>query len=170
MAVSALVSVEEYLHTTYHPDCDYLDGELLERNLGERDHGRLQSRIIMWLGARERALGIVSMVEVRLRINRERFRIPDVMVVSADAPNEAVVVTPPLLCIEVLSPSDSLNRIWDRTQDYLSIGVPICWILDPAAHRAWTVTSAGMVEAQDGILRAGEIAMPLADVLEPVSL
>ena len=34
MAVGIQVSVEEYLHTSYRPDCDYVDGEVQERNLG----------------------------------------------------------------------------------------------------------------------------------------
>ena len=29
------LSIEDYLHTSYSPDCDYVDGELQERNLGE---------------------------------------------------------------------------------------------------------------------------------------
>jgi hypothetical protein len=32
MEAGTLVSVEEYLSTVYEPDCEYLDGELLERN------------------------------------------------------------------------------------------------------------------------------------------
>ena len=36
MSTKAPVSVEEYLATTYDPDCDYVDGELLERNMGEK--------------------------------------------------------------------------------------------------------------------------------------
>jgi len=35
MSTRAPVSVEEYLATTYDPDCDYVDGEPLERNMGE---------------------------------------------------------------------------------------------------------------------------------------
>ena len=35
------VLVEEYLETCYRPDCDYLEGELLERNVGEWDHRKL---------------------------------------------------------------------------------------------------------------------------------
>jgi hypothetical protein len=38
---STLISIEEYLRTSYHPDCDYVDGEIQERNLGEREHARL---------------------------------------------------------------------------------------------------------------------------------
>ena len=40
----ALIPVEEYLRTVYRPDCDYIDGEVLERNLGEKPHARLQRR------------------------------------------------------------------------------------------------------------------------------
>ena len=47
---TTLVSVEEYLGTSY-PDGDreYVDGEIVERNLGEIDHADLQSRIVVYL-------------------------------------------------------------------------------------------------------------------------
>ena len=32
------LSLEEYLRTDYEPDCDYVDGELEERNAGELQH------------------------------------------------------------------------------------------------------------------------------------
>jgi hypothetical protein len=34
MATGALVSVDEYLSTSYDPDCDYVDGVVEERNVG----------------------------------------------------------------------------------------------------------------------------------------
>ena len=37
-AMSLPVSVEEYLHSVYEPDLDYVDGRLEERNMGEFDH------------------------------------------------------------------------------------------------------------------------------------
>ena len=40
---TTLIPIEEYLRTTYHPDRDYVDGEIQERNLGEREHARLQT-------------------------------------------------------------------------------------------------------------------------------
>jgi hypothetical protein len=42
----ALVSVEEYVNTSDDPDCNYVDGELVERNAGEFEHRicRLKSR------------------------------------------------------------------------------------------------------------------------------
>ena len=41
MASSTLISVQEYMATTYRPDCDYVDGEVRERNLGEIEHSHL---------------------------------------------------------------------------------------------------------------------------------
>jgi len=37
MGSTTLISVSEYLNTIYHPDCDYVDGEVGERNLGEKE-------------------------------------------------------------------------------------------------------------------------------------
>ena len=51
MKAATLVPVEEYLRTTYHPDCDYVDGEVLERNVGERDHSKVQRELIYYLRA-----------------------------------------------------------------------------------------------------------------------
>jgi hypothetical protein len=45
MATSTRVSVEDYLSTDYSPDVEYLDGELVDRNVGEKDHSKLQMAI-----------------------------------------------------------------------------------------------------------------------------
>ena len=34
MSTRTLISVEEYLASTYEPDCDYVDGRIEERNVG----------------------------------------------------------------------------------------------------------------------------------------
>ena len=36
------VPVEEYLSTSYQPDCEYDEGVVVERNLGEIEHAFLQ--------------------------------------------------------------------------------------------------------------------------------
>jgi hypothetical protein len=42
MATAALIPVSEYLATTYRPACDYIDGEVKERNVGRQFHAALQ--------------------------------------------------------------------------------------------------------------------------------
>jgi Uma2 family endonuclease len=166
MAVAAKISVEEYLNTCYRPDCDYVDGEVLDRNLGEQSHGRLQLNIGVWLKSRERQFRFRVLPEVRLQVRNDRFRVPDIMLVPPEAAGEAIVRTPPLLCIEVLSPCDTLARIHRRAQEYFAMGVPVCWIIDPLSGQAWTATPAGIEETTGGVLRAGDIEMPLNGVLE----
>ena len=43
MATSTMVPLEEYLHTDYKPDCEWVDGELKERSVGEGSHGNIQT-------------------------------------------------------------------------------------------------------------------------------
>lgn len=44
--------------------------------------------------------------------------------------------------------------------------MPVCWIVDPESDEARIVTPGHMTKVTDGILRAGGIEMPLAEVLE----
>ena len=166
MAAGTLVSLEEYLHTIYHPDCDYVDGEVQERNLGEKDHSRAQGRIYRYLCAQYPRFADNVFAELRIRIRAKRYRIPDVCILGDDAPDEQVPTHPPVLCIEVLSPEDRMSRYLERVNDYFEMGVPACWIVDPAARRGWVATPGHLDEATDGLLRSGEFEMPLAAVFE----
>ena len=42
------VGLDDYLHTTYEPDCDYVEGVLEERNLGQKGHSDLQGKFWGW--------------------------------------------------------------------------------------------------------------------------
>jgi Uma2 family endonuclease len=165
MAVGSLISVDEYLHASYRPDCDYVDGEVIERNLGERDHSRMQREILFYLGARYPRLRERMFPEQRVQVKATRFRIPDVCVLAQDAPDDQIVRTAPLLCIEILSREDTMSRTMERVKDYLQMGAPFCWIIDPIGRTAWVATPGLLAEAVDGVLRAGDIEMPLAEVL-----
>ena len=46
------IPVEEYLRTPYSPDREYRDGIVLERNVGDKEHSRLQARLAQYLGRR----------------------------------------------------------------------------------------------------------------------
>jgi Uma2 family endonuclease len=166
MAVATLVSVEEYLHTSYRPDCDYVDGEVQERNLGEKDHSSVQREILIYLSGRYPHLRKRLLPEQRIQVKATRFRIPDVCLLAEDAPDEQIIRTPPALCIEILSPEDRMSRYLDRVNDYFEMGVPACWIVDPIARRGWVATPGVLAEPADGILRAADLEMPIVAVLE----
>lgn len=168
MDAATLVSVEEYLSTTYRPDCDYVDGVVVERNLGTINHGRLQTRVANWFERQQKDLKLEAIVEVRTRISATRYRIPDVSVFRLPIEDEDVVTTPAYLCVEVLSPEDSFPRLQQRFDDYLHMGVENMWVLDPVSRRGWVVTEDGYFEARDGVLRThnGAVAMPMADLYD----
>lgn len=165
MAAGTLVSVDEYLHTSYRPDCDYVDGDVQERNLGEYEHSVTQAEIAHYLMGHYLQFRRRALTEQRVHVKPTRFRIPDVCVLAAEAPLKPIVSHPPILCIEILSPEDRMSRYLDRVNDYFEMGVPACWIIDPAVRKGWVATPGLLAEAPDGILRAGELEMPLAEIL-----
>lgn len=150
MSTRTLISVEEYLASSYEPDCDYVDGYIEERNLGERPHSKLQGLLVIIL-TRQAPPDFDVLPEVRVQVKPTRFRVPDVCV--AEVSEEAILTTPPLLCIEVLSPEDRMRRIEQRIQDYLDMGVRYVWVLDPETRQAYTATpAAGLREVKSGLL------------------
>ncbi len=152
-AVVPFVTVDEYLHTTYHPDADYVDGEIEERNVGEWDHSKLQKLIVMALAAFEGTGEYISAFETRVQISATRFRIPDVCIIRAADEPDRIVSAPPVLCIEVLSPEDRYSRIQARCQDYLRMGVPEVWIFDPETMSVDVLTASGSTHRTEGILK-----------------
>ncbi len=166
MAARTLISVEEYLATSYRPDCDYVDGEVVERNLGTRDHGWLQAAITAYFFNRRRQWNITVITELRVRVKPTRFRIPDVCVILGDT-DEQVLTRPPFICIEVLSPKDRMSRVEQRIADYLEMGVPYVWVLDPETRQAYTATPAeGLREVKTGVLKTENPALevPLSEL------
>jgi Uma2 family endonuclease len=164
MSARTLISVEEYLASSYEPDCDYVDGHIEERNLGERPHSRLQYRLGVLLGA-QAPPGTEVLPEVRVQVKPSRFRVPDICV--AEESDEPILTKPPLLCIEVLSPEDRMSRIEARIQDYLEMGVSYVWVLDPETKQAYVATAAdGLREVKTGVLTTANPAfeVPLAEV------
>jgi Uma2 family endonuclease len=164
MATATLVSVSEYLQTSYRPDCEYIDGEVRERNMGELDHSRLQMLLSRYLSNREVQWGIIVLPEQRVQVKSTRFRVPDVTVIAGPLPATPILIDPPFLCIEILSRGDSMYDVQERIDDYLAFGVQHVWVIDPRTRRAFEYTSDGIREVKDGILRTKnpDIELPLS--------
>ena len=166
MSTVTQLSLENYLESTYEPDCDYVDGNLEERNGGEWDHSRLQLKIGAYFLGNYEPIGMRVVPELRIRVTANRVRIPDLCVFLSD-PHERIPSTPPFLCIEILSPEDRMSRVEVRINDYLAMGVSFVWIIDPETRQAFTATAAeGLREVKCGTLltSAPVIKMPLASV------
>jgi len=138
------ISLQQYLRTTYEPDCDFVDGFLEERRMGENAHSTIQVELIYWFRHRQDEWKIRVKSELRTRVSDTRVRVPDVCVVAADARLDRILETPALLAIEILSPEDRLPRVLIRLKDFLAMGVPNVWLIDPIERAAFVYTSSGL--------------------------
>jgi Uma2 family endonuclease len=165
MGASTAVSIEEYLHTSYEPDCDYVDVELVERNVGEFKHSLLQGILTGYFRQLSRQLPLRVAPELRMRVSPTRFRIPDVCVVLRSQRGEPVLTRPPFLCIEVLSPEDRMSRTMQRVKEYLDFGVKYVWVIDPESRMAFEYTAERGHEVRDQLTTQNpDIAIPLAEL------
>jgi Uma2 family endonuclease len=163
-----MVSVQEYLTTSYEADREYVDGEILERHTGERSHSSAHGAAGFLLFQQEAQLGIRVLLSQRVQVGPTRFRVPDVCVILASDPRDPIVCQPPLLCVEILSGVDTVMRINEKLSDYFQMGVRYVWVIDPLTRRAFCYTPGEMHEVLDGVLRTKDpdIAVPLAEVFD----
>ena len=159
----AIVSEDEYLCTVYEPDCEFEDGVLIERNLGEKDHSWLQAALAAYFFQRRKLWAIEVYTEQRHRIRKGKYMIPDVCIISRPVPDERVFSQPPLVWIEILSPEDRPLKVNDKVRQLLEFGATNIWIIDPETFEAEIHTSAGSWKVDDGFLRVvgSPIEVPL---------
>ena len=146
------VTVEEYLSTAYRPDCDYVEGEILERNLGTFDHAYLQGLLVRLFLNNSGTWECLAVPEQRVRVNASRYRIPDICVLRRSAQKEQVVSKAPLICIEILSPEDRLSRMRERVEDYFTLGTENVWLVDPELRKGYVCSRRGFQEPENGVL------------------
>jgi Uma2 family endonuclease len=138
---TTLISVDEYLHTTYEPDMEYVDGVLVGRNAGTKLHGLLQTIVAIYLGQFRKAYRINVLTETRLLMKTGRYRIPDIMVLERPFREERVVREVPAVTIEIKSPDDTFDDVLDKSLEYAELGVPNIIVLDPDNERQYVFAS-----------------------------
>ena len=165
MSVAALIPVEQYLNTSYSPDCEYVDGVLVERSAGASPHSQVQSNIVFALRSRYRNLRVWP--EQRVQVSDSRFRIPDICVTDGH-PRTRIFDTPPLIAIEILSRDDSLPLLQRKIDEYLGFGIPNVWVIDPWNTTAYVCEPAAIRKVTSGFLEVSEpaILVPLAEIFD----
>jgi Uma2 family endonuclease len=168
MATRLLMTMEEYLHTPFEgPDRDYVDGEVLERNMGELPHARLQMRLGYLLSALADTLRLQVLPEIRIQVSPTRFRVADLAVWRAGPIGQRIPTVPPFLVVEILSPEDRLIRLQPKIQDYLAYGVEWVWVIDPDERRAlsYAPSNPGGTLVEELRTQSPDITFQLSDVL-----
>jgi Uma2 family endonuclease len=162
MATTELVSVEEYLHSTFEHDAEYVEGRIVPRPLPQKPHSKMQRDLLRILCEAGEPLGYEVWPEQRIRTqsNPARYRVPHLCVTLGE-PVEDVFVEPPFLCVEILSPDDAAVEVRAKVREYRAFGVAYVWIVDPNTGTGEIHTPGGVELVEDGNFRAGEIAFQL---------
>ena len=149
---SPLIPVEEYLNTAYDPDVEFVDGVLVERNVGDWLHSLVQSNVLFALRRKYPHLKVVA--ELRTSVTGTRFRLPDVCVLLT-APKTRYLLDAAFLVVEVLSESDVMSVVIEKLKEYANKGVPNIWLVDPRLQLVWMYQPPTLVEIEgEGISTA----------------
>ena len=147
----ATVPVEEYLRTSYEPEMEYVDGQLVDRHVGEYYHSLMESMVAAeWCVARERRFHAFIALRIRMG-DAPRYRVPDVCVKAL--PYEvAPILTRPDLVVEILSPEDQVTEMLEKVGDYQAAGIPHIWVVDPYKRTLIEADQAGIRKAATLVL------------------
>jgi Uma2 family endonuclease len=165
METAHLISAEEYLHTTFEYDAEYVEGRIVYRPMPTKPHSKMQSYLIWALYGKGRTVGfeVWPSQRIRTRPNPARYRVPDVCVTFGE-PEEDVFTAPPFLCIEILSPDDKAIEVREKVDEYLDFGVPYVWVIDPVTRLGEIHTRTGIEKIRDGKFKAGQIEIDLTQL------
>lgn len=133
-AAPVFMTAEEYLRSSYSPDAEYLDGQVVEREstMGENEHSAWQKALVVWFEMQAARAGIRVRPELRVQVDAYSFLIPDVTLLDRSRPAEPIATYPPVAVFEVLSPDDSVARTMKKGERYEKMGIRTILILDPA--------------------------------------
>ncbi len=171
MAIATQMSLEEYRNADFEGDPEYVNGEILDRNVGELEHSWTIRNLMFYFASREATLGVFALQTWTFRLTESHYRVPDFVIVAGSQPDEEILETRPLVCVEVLSPEDRAGPMLRKIADYLNYGVRYVWVLDPQARKAFVYTNSGTHEVKDGVLRTENpaIEIPLSAIFEEIS-
>jgi Uma2 family endonuclease len=164
MAAATLVSVLEYLKTSAEPDCEFVAGVIEGRSVGEYDHATWQIVLAAYFHAREKELGIISRPELRVQTSPDSFRVPDVTLLSRNAPREQIITHPPLAVFEILSPEDTMTRMLEKLAEYERMGIGAIWVIEPKKQRYLRYQEGKLTPAEVFEMPGSTFSVPLAEI------
>jgi Uma2 family endonuclease len=166
MSTRALVPVDEYLRMSFEgPDPEYLDGELVERNLGGDSHSSTQSNLVGILHPLKKKYRIHVRPEIHMRLAPTRIRIAD-LAVFREKPADQIPSSPPHVVVEIVSPGDRYIEIHEKLEEYRRWGIKHIWLMGPTSRTFSVYDDAGLREVPVLDLAEYELTIQKSDVFE----
>ena len=156
---SPLLSVEEYLNTPYDPDVEFVDGVLVERNVGDWLHSLIQSNVLFALRRKYPHLKVVA--ELRSSVTDTRYRLPDVCVLLA-APKTRYLLDAAFLVVKVLSEGDVMSVVIEKLKEYANKGVPNVWLIDPRLQLVCAYRPPTLIEIEGEVITTADGSVELS--------
>jgi Uma2 family endonuclease len=158
MAVDTLISVEEYLNTSYDADVEYVDGVLVERNVGEWLHSLVQSNLIFALTVKHTE--VYALPGLRSKTRETHYRLLDVCVLL-HPPKTKYLLEAAFLAIEILSEDDRMSPIMEKLEEYAQKGVPNIWVIDPRLKTMSVYSRGTLQEIRGDVIATGNPKLEL---------
>jgi Uma2 family endonuclease len=121
----------------------------------------VQAFFVKFLALHEEAWQLEAYPAIRLRMGPRAIRVADVAILPVKAPFEAVLTTPPVVIVEVLSPEDRVSRYQSRLDDYRTMGVANIWVIDPMHRKAYDCSQGGWQAVERLIIPNTPVEIPL---------
>jgi len=169
MNVGTLIPVGDYLKTSYSPDREYRDGQVMERNVGDNAHALLQIALGAYSRRRRKEWQVEVYTELRIRARADWYPIPDVCLYPLPAPTERFPSTMPLLWVEILSEDDRMIEVWQKAADLVACGALYVWIINPHTIESQLLTPSGGLNQVPGKtlqIPGTPMVIPLVDVMQ----
>jgi Uma2 family endonuclease len=117
---------------------ELIDGEVVVLSHPRWAHARLQSALLgeLWAWERQAAGRAQAVAPTAVELTEHDHYGPDVVVARADAPldDRGYLAEPPLVCVEVRSPSTWRYEIGRKKSVYEAEGVAEVWLVDDVAE------------------------------------
>ena len=138
MATKMRTPVEDYLALPMSDQLEYIRGEVLEKPMGNADHGVLASFVIKCFLDYIARFGGRSGIEGRSRFpdsQDPRYMLPDLSLYRRGMRfREGLMFLPPTITAEVRSPDQTMANQRERCRYYIVHGVEEAWLIDPVGH------------------------------------
>jgi Uma2 family endonuclease len=145
LEASAILTPDELLRLPDGDSYELIDGHPVEKHMGgESSYVGLEIAHRLKLYAQDRRAGWVLPSDAGYRCFPGRpklVRKPDVSFIRLGRlPDERIprgdILIAPDLAVEVVSPNDLCNEVDVKVSEYLDIGVPLVWVVNPEARIA----------------------------------
>lgn len=147
-------------------DREYVDGDIVERVVGDKLHSILQGRLIEIFYELRKRHPLYALPEPRHRVRATSYRIPDVAVFAGQKPTEDIPSSPPHIAIEIVSPDDRYTETMQKLEEYRAWGVPNVWVIDPRLRQLAVYESGGLRQVPSLKLSDFGVEFPASQVFE----